>query len=63
MKCTVRWDVPVPCNALLCFGGKEEEMVLQKRTVLAILWVVPMEPNRRIFEEARGEEVDHLWTV
>lgn len=35
-------------------------MVLQKRTVLEILWVVPMEPNRRIFEEARGEEVDSL---
>jgi hypothetical protein len=44
------------------FRRKEEEMVLQKRAVLAILWVVPMEPNRRIFEEARGEEVDHLWT-
>lgn len=29
--------------------------------VLAISWVVWMEQNRRIFEGARAEEVDHLW--
>lgn len=36
-------------------------MVLRICAVLAVFWVVWMERNKRIFLEARGEDVDQLW--
>lgn len=43
------------------FGGRKNVMVLGGCAVLETFWVVWMEWNRRIFERATCEDVNHLW--
>lgn len=66
LEANVSWAAPASCRALLCerfnlFGGKKKGLALGGCAMTAIFWVVWVERNKRIYEGARGEEVDHLW--
>ena len=60
------WEIPSgSCEFLsvtrLGFGRGKKAKVLWGSSVLAVIWVIWMERNRRIFEDYKGVGLEELW--
>ena len=65
MEAGLSSEIPAGSLALLCatswFSQRNKAKVLWGCSVLAVIWVLWMERNRRIFEDYRGAGMEELW--
>jgi hypothetical protein len=66
LEAGLTWEIPAGSCELLCvrrlsFGRGKKAKVLWGSSLLAVIWVIWMERNRRIFEDYRGVGLEELW--
>jgi hypothetical protein len=66
LEAGLSWEIPDGiCEFLsasrLGFGRGKKAKILWGSSVLAVIWVIWMERNRRIFEDYRGVGLEELW--
>ena len=66
LEASLTWEMPAGSRQFLSvsrlgFGRGKKAKVLWGNSVLAVIWVIWMERNRRIFEDYKGVGLEELW--